>query len=299
MKQVFPLLIFLFSSHCIYAQNSEPIDVVIPCHEKDVRTLELVIDGIQKNIKNVRRIIVISKRRLTSSVEWFDEANYPFNRNMMLNIIFNGNVLKIKTYQRTKGQRTGWIFQQLLKLYAPFIIPDISSNVLVVDADTIFLKPVEFIDAEGFALYAFGDEFHKPYFDHAQRLLPEFKKLFPECSGICHHMLFQRATIEELFQEIQKVHNCEPWVALCKCIDHNELLFSALSEYEIYFNYVFLKAKKVKIRRLNWINVFSKEQIARCRHQNFDFVSWHNYLPENPQITRNFNEEEVDCDNFI
>ena len=54
------------------------IDVVIPAHKKDLATLEYAIDGIRKNIADVRRIIVVSKEKYTDKAEWFDEALYPF-----------------------------------------------------------------------------------------------------------------------------------------------------------------------------------------------------------------------------
>ena len=37
------------------------IDVVIPAHEKDIDTLDVCIDAIRANVKDVRRIIVASK----------------------------------------------------------------------------------------------------------------------------------------------------------------------------------------------------------------------------------------------
>ena len=48
------------------------IDVVIPAHKKDIDTLDLCIDGIRKNVKDVRRIIVVSKEKLTDKL--YNEA---------------------------------------------------------------------------------------------------------------------------------------------------------------------------------------------------------------------------------
>lgn len=257
--------------------GEQAIDVIIPCHEKDKRSLELVINGIKKNVHNVRRIIVISKTRLTNSAEWFDQTLYPFDRRAILSAIFRDDMQKVLDFETARRNRTGWIYQQFLKLYAPFVIPNISSNILVVDADTIFLKPIEFIDADGNALYGVGKEYHVPYFEHGKRLFPDFKKVFEQYSGICHHMLFQRPVLERFFQKIRSVHNKEPWIALCECIDHKELFLSSISEYELYFNYIFAHEPKVKIRPLNWKNVYNMGDVQRSAQLNFDFVSWHNY----------------------
>lgn len=58
------------------------IDVVIPAHEKDIRTLDMAIEGIRTYGKNIRRILVVSAKQLTVNAEWFDEAHFPFLKKM-------------------------------------------------------------------------------------------------------------------------------------------------------------------------------------------------------------------------
>ena len=45
--------------------------------------------------------------------------------------MFHGDAEKAREFLASPVTRIGWIYQQLLKLYAPFVIPGISSNVLV------------------------------------------------------------------------------------------------------------------------------------------------------------------------
>ena len=59
---------------------SDPIDVVIPCLEKDLDTLPLCIRGIRENCAGIRKIIVVSEKQLTDAADWFNEAKYPFNK---------------------------------------------------------------------------------------------------------------------------------------------------------------------------------------------------------------------------
>ncbi len=61
-----------------YNLSNDPIDVVIPCTNKDKKTLDLCIDGIRKYGKNIRRVIVVSSKPLTDKAEFFDEKLYPF-----------------------------------------------------------------------------------------------------------------------------------------------------------------------------------------------------------------------------
>lgn len=256
------------------------IDVIIPCHEKDIRMLDLAIDGIKKNGVGIRNVIVISDRPLTDKAEWFDQARYPFTKRDVAIALFKGKGKKAVDYCNQPNNRIGWVYQQLLKLYAPFVIPGIADNILALDADTAFLHPVSFIDDQGYALYNVGSENHTAYFLHAKRLLPEFYKVFHNYSGICHHMLFQRPVMQDLFNEIKKHHNNkEPWQALCHCADLKELPGACLSEYEIYFNYIFSHSYKVKIRLLKWGNMaFDPSKLPTWKTEGYHYVSCHAHM---------------------
>ncbi len=253
------------------------IDVVIPAHEKDIRTLEMAIEGIRTYGKNVRRVVVVSAKQLTVNAEWFDEAHYPFSKKEVLDFIRN-NVLK---NDRTEVPRLGWIYQQLLKLYAPITIPDLSPNVLILDADTIFLRPVDFIDCQGNALYDVADQYHTPYFEHAKKLIKDkpITRVFAEYSGIANHMLMRREVIHDLFESIIKTHCLEPWKAILSCIDPAELKLSCISEYEIYFNFVFARKDDVKIRPLRFTQFgFDRNRIKQHKDWGFDYVSCHTWF---------------------
>jgi hypothetical protein len=66
----------------------------------------------------------------------------------------------------------------------------------MLDADTVFLNPVSFLNITNAGMYNPGDEYHLPYFKHATKLIPGFYKYHPQYSGISHHMIFQRPVIE-------------------------------------------------------------------------------------------------------
>lgn len=261
----------------------DPIDVVIPCHKKDLITLNLVIDGARRNVKNVRRIIVVSETRLTDQAEWFDESQFPFTKKAIAYEIFSGQPQRaeqfIKQKSDNKTQGVGWIFQQFLKLYSIFVIPDISDNVLIIDADTIFMQPITFQDpVTGAGLYNPGHEMHEPYFAHLKRVWPAFRKVF-KYSGISHHMLFQRSVMEQLFIELKAANaNEEPWRVFCHKIDLNWLGRSCMCvEYELYFNFVFAKSNDVKIRKLTWKNIPFRF-FKKFKNSKYHYLSCHAYL---------------------
>lgn len=261
----------------LFISRQHPIDVVIPCCEKDRHILPLCIRGIKNNIQNLGRIIIVSGESYLNSVEWYDENLYPFNKKDLAEKIFL-NEKGAGKYLEKKNNRIGWIYQQFLKLYAPIIIPNLSSNVLVVDADTIFLNPVSFFDEFGSALYAFGTENHEPYFSWINQLIPGLYRAFPEYSGIVHHMLFQKQTIQDLFDTIEKIHQKDAWIAMCNCINHQDLFGSCISEYELYFNFLFQKTGNFKIRQLKWANISSVKLLNKFRRDGYAFVSLHDYM---------------------
>jgi len=252
----------------LYNLQSDPIDIVIPCCEKDVEVLDLCIHGARRNIASARRIIVVSPKRYTESAEWYDEQGYPFSKEDV------ACALGIDP----DHHRLGWYYQQLLKLYAPLAIPDISSNVLILDADTIFLRPVKFLDDENGGLYAYDKRIHTPYFEHMERLLPKFDRAFPQYSGICHHMLFQKEVIAALLSTIEEEHKIDAWIALCQLVDPQHLDHSGMAEYEIYFNFAFHTTEQMVLRPLKFANISKLSTIPYYKQKGYDYVSCHHYM---------------------
>ncbi len=260
----------------------EPIDVVIPAVEKDLETLDLCIKGIKKNGRFIRNIYVVSDKQLTDKAQWFDEKKYPFTKFNLACEIFKNEAIA-QEYLQVPDNRIGWVLQQLLKLYAPLVIPGISSNVLVLDSDTIFLRRVSFINMKGEPYLNPGTEYFKDYFDHAAQLIPGFKKLYRQHSGISHHMLIQKDVIEHLFQSIERSHSIEPWKAFCRAIKvfHNRkkiISGQAMSEYEIYFNFLLSTSSQAHIRPLKHTDIYSIEEIEPRKKQGYDYVSCHSRL---------------------
>lgn len=270
------LIVFFLVFGSGFAQISDPIDVVIPAIEKDLDTLDQCIEGIRSHGGHVRRVIVISPAKLTDKAEWFPEDSFPFSKEEVALEIFSSAAVAQEFLK--SPSRIGWIYQQLLKFYAPFVIPDLSPNVLILDADTLFLKDVSFIDEEGVGLYNIGSGYHSPYFAHMARLLPGLGRVYPQYSGICHHMLFQRNVLEELFEEIETYHGKEAWRAIAGAISPREAGRASLSEYEIYFNYIFSKEKPVKIRLLKWANIGNLDAIPFYEADGYDYVSCHTWM---------------------
>lgn len=287
-KFILSTVLFLFLSLFVYSEEIEPtkthyhllddpIDVVIVSHPKDKETLEYCIEGIRENCIDVGRIIVVSPIRLSKKCEWFDEKNFPFTINDVVLAIGREDKEKAEKYFHHHWRPPGWYFQQLLKFYAPFVIPGISSNVLVVDADTVFMNRVHFLNDENGGLFCVSHlKAKKRYLKFAERLLPDYKRIYPHVYSVCHHMLFQRAILKDLFNRVEAYHNTVFWKAFCYAVDLGK--FKGASEYEVYYNFALNHTDQVAIRELKWRNSDDLDKRAEFQNENYHFVSFHDYM---------------------
>ena len=234
-------------------------DIVIPVGPKDYDIIHQQIQFTKKNVIGYRNIYLICSDS-TINIEdciTISENIFPFQGEDFpkINKIIENHV--------------GWYLQQLLKLYAGIIIPNILEKYLVIDTDTFFLKSTNFIE-NGTCLYNYGIENHRHYFEHMKRLDQSLIKKDKNKSGICHHMIFETKYVKEMMNKIENIHNKKFYYIFLEKVNVPK---SGASEYEIYFNYMLLNNfDKIKLRELNWINT-SKLDF----NNNYDYISYHWY----------------------
>jgi hypothetical protein len=192
-------------------------------------------------------------------------------------ITINENIFPftIETVAKFHGKlsRNGWYLQQLLKLYAGIVIPNILDKYLVIDSDTFFLKPTTFIE-NGKCLYNYGDDNWVPYFVHMHKLV-NFKNIEAK-SGICHHMIFETKYVKELINMVETKHGDLFYNLFLKLV--TEINGSGASEYEIYFNYILKNHKdKITTRKLKSADVLTFNATANddCSYIPYSYVSYH------------------------
>lgn len=262
-----------------YSLADDPIDAVIVAHPKDKKIISYCIKGIKKYCSKVRRIVIVSSERLSNEAEWFDEKLFPFSMNDVALTIGKGSKERARNFFRHHNRGPGWYLQQLLKLYSPFIIPGISSNVLIVDADIVFLNQVEFLNESFGGLFCVSQiEPKELYIQHAQRLLPGYKRIYPQHYSVCHHMLFQRSILEDLFRTVEEYHQEPFWKAFCHCVRYNRK--KGASEYEIYYNFALRHTDQVAIRKLKWINSGDLSLRKKFKNEGYHFAAFQSYLTD-------------------
>jgi hypothetical protein len=245
-------------------------DIVIPLGPNEICRINDQIKYTKKNVIGYRNIYIVTCN-LNIKIDdciIIDENNFPF-KDFIMNYFKQHN---------GKKNRNGWYFQQLIKLYAGIYIDNILENYLIIDADVFFLKPIHFIENDK-PIFATGTEYHIPYFTHMNLLHNNFSKNYNK-SGICHHMLFNKKIINEIFTFVEEYHNKPFWQVFILSVNehkkHNiDVIESGASEYELYFNYVLKNHKNdIIIRDLNWSNIqVSKFNNTNIVNLNYDFIS--------------------------
>jgi len=235
-------------------------DIVIPVGPNDISLVNTIVQYTKQNVIGFRNIYLVSydDTLCIDGCITISENIYPFSKTNIVEIM-------------GPDCRQNWYLQQLLKLYALFVIPNILDNVLIIDSDTFFLKPTQFFDDNGVALYFYMNEHHKPYFAHMNRLHPDLERILKNKSGICHHMMFQKSYLEELFQMVKDYHNMEFWKAFLQCVV--EYTTSGASEYEIYFNFMLkYHSDKIILRELKHKDI---QHFQEIHNDVYDYVSYH------------------------
>jgi hypothetical protein len=256
----------LTQDEVIYKNMS--FDVVVPVGPCDLEVVCRQLECTRRNVigrRNVYVVIPVGSPPVSyEGVTVVTEDLFPFS---FADVVGYG----------IPSDRAGWFLQQLIKLYAGFVIPGLLPRYLVLDADTCFLKPTTFTEGPQL-LYWCSLERHEPYMQHMNRLLPTLTRYYHRLSGICHHMMLDRAVVQEFMNAVADHQNdLEPfWRHFLKCVDPLES--SGASEYELYFAWICHYHKQhVKLRPLRWANVGLSQLEEQLASPTLDFASCHWY----------------------
>ncbi|RUT31595.1 hypothetical protein EJP77_09360 [Paenibacillus zeisoli] len=204
-----------------------PIDVLIPAIEKDLGTLPFVIDGLRKYLTHpIGTIYIVSpdSPRIRSLC-----------RLKKCTFVHENTVLPITkkdiTYRSSTWDRSGWLYQQLLKLNGDKVCKN--RHFLVTDADTVMIRPHTFLE-NGRTTFLYRNWTHPEYLSIHARLLGQ-KASSPK-SFVNHYMLYDSVKLGRLKKTIEKRHGVRWYTAILKQLNHKKQF--GFSEFETYGNYV-------------------------------------------------------------
>src|SRR5262249_6570899 len=146
----------------------------------------------------------------------------------------------------TDPKRSGWLYQQLLKLHADRVTD--RQKVLVLGASTIFVRPKIFCYGNKDIL-DHSDEWHEPYFAMYERMMGTRARA--HASFVCHYMLFDRDKLRQLRTEVEQLHRKPFDEVVFDLLDRRE--GSGFSEFETYGNYVLTRWPD-SVKREYWFN---------------------------------------------
>lgn len=210
--------------------SKEKIDVLIPAITKDLKTLPYVIDAVRKHVKHPIGSILIVAPRQNKIQELCRQKGCRFiDENTVLPI-----TKKNIHYRSKKWERSGWLFQQLLKMSGDTLCT--SKYFLVIDADTVLIRPHVFRTGNKTLFYC--RKWSQPeYFKTYRKLLG--KKAASSSSFVTHYMLFERSKLQQLKRSIESKHHTRWYSAIIRKMDKSKQF--AFSEFETYGNFLYSK----------------------------------------------------------
>ncbi|PKM45958.1 MAG: hypothetical protein CVV03_06015 [Firmicutes bacterium HGW-Firmicutes-8] len=257
------------------------IDILIPVIEKDLEVLSYVIDSARKHIRHpLGEIFVVAPesckiRKLSS------EKNCKFiNENSVLPITKKDIVYSPKK-RNTYIDRSGWLFQQFLKLSGDTL--SMNEGFLVLDADTVLIRPHVFERDKKSVLF-FRSLYYKPYFETYKRLLGE------DAAGpaqhiffVSHYMYFKKKRLQELKKRIEFKHQTDWYTAVLNSMNKNQ--WDSFSEFETYGNFmmknhlseIILKPRQnlsLTRNRLKDISKIEKKLANKYKIRSVSFHDW-------------------------
>lgn len=248
------------------------IDIVLITTQKDFDMLESVLFSLKNINHKIKNIYIVAPKG--KFIEKFCKCHkYIFiNEETVLGYNKNKNQIIVNG-----KNRSGWIFQQLLKLSGDKFVEQ--DNYFIIDSDTILINKINLMEKEKFIFFQ-NEEWNNPYFEAFERL---FKyKARTKLSFTSHMMIFNKHKLRQMKEEIEKKFHCRWDDAYVKCIDmKNE---SSISDYETYANWMLCNYPTEIIQKpfynkaINRLFFIENKQIPNKMKKRFNSLSFHSYI---------------------
>jgi hypothetical protein len=250
-----------------------PIDIVFCAIDKDYDILVHAIDSARHYIKHpISDIYIISPVSDRIKKICGEKNCVLIDENKVLPL-----TVKDINYVVNETNRSGWLFQQLLKWEAGKYTKN--SHYLVTEADTIFCRPRVF-EQEGKIIFPVSSyPCHIPYFKAIKNLIG--LTILPLMNLTSHHALYSKKILANLKKDIEGHCKTKWYQAIIDRADRNE--GSAVSDYESYGQYAFFKYPS-QCRPEHWGNIhFGRSEVDKIKQyqkkysKDYKAISFHSY----------------------
>lgn len=262
------LLVFGFHFPDLYP--SREVDIVYVVHHKDVGKLAQSIDSLRLIINITINNIFIITNDLTLLKGFLRDDRVSFISETEV-LGFNVNHYQYPLEPTALPNRSGWLYQQLLKL--GWAYKSHSDNYIVIDADTHFIKPISFFDKSGRFIFFGTGEWWPPYFAAFFLIFNEKPKA--RWSRTAHMMIFNKQYVLKMLSELESLHSI-PWhevIANTRPLNSH----ACFSEYETYANWMLLRYPNECSVRPSY-NTNTKNSKLNRGKGRFNSISAHSYL---------------------
>lgn len=206
------------------------IDILIPVIEKDLVTLPAVIDALRRQVRHpIGQIIIVAPQKPRITALCRSKGCRFVNEDTVLPI-----TKKDIHYSSSRWERSGWLYQQLLKLGGAKLCS--ADYYLTVDADTILIRPHTFRTG-GKTIFYCRDWSQEEYFRTYSKLMG--KRPARPASFVTHYMLFEKAQVAGLKRAIEARHGVSWYKAIIRSMDRSKQF--AFSEFETYGNFLYAR----------------------------------------------------------
>lgn len=254
--------------------SSAPIDIVIPIIKKDLEILPLCLEGVRENVnQNIKNIYIVSPDDNEIRNFCLKERLIHVNETTIFQLSPKELNLFIKRSDGTTVDRSGWIFQQLVKLSGNIGTCD---YYLCIDADHILLRPHVFLSANQTPVFYMSEECNTAYYKNIYRLMGYH--YFSLLSYVDHKMLFSKKELARLRDMIEKANDGKDWKsAILGSYDRRES--SGFSEFELYGGFVKKKIKKPwRHLKLGYSSLTDYKDLAQHYANQYDCITFPCYL---------------------
>ncbi len=205
--------------------------VFIPLHKKDLVVLPYCIRSLRQYLlPRASDIFVVGSGDLERILEAKKLGTKFINQNELVTGL---NFEKMPKIVIDGEDRSGWYFQQFLKLGISFYIDD--ECYAVFDADNVLVRRVKLISEKGYVFYV-TKQYHRPYFDTCKKIIGNTGSRKANFSFISDFMVFDSAAVRKMCDIITKKTGKRNWFeGILSSIDRKEI--SSFSEFETYGNF--------------------------------------------------------------
>lgn len=271
-------------------------DLIMPTIKEDAEKVLLNIDYLKKYL-NFNNLIIIGNDEVEKLIIKNKDKKVKFiNENKMIDSLNFLNVKEAIKNRNGNVKRTGWYFQQFLKLSYALVAK--TEYYMSWDSDTIPVKKVDMFNNKVIPYFDMKKEYNKPYFDTIKTLLNIEKN--EKKSFISEHMIFKTEYVKELIKKIEnnnRVKGDSFWEKIINSINIKDLDQSGFSEFETYGTYIMayhkdsyeLRDWKSLREGIFYIELPLNDEKVKWVSKNYDAISFekHDTLPKIAKLWNN------------